>query len=193
MQLAANDFARGVVTPAQLDNIRASARSLVEDFEDHDDAEPAVKASDINPSDTPTLAERNASEDGCGARAGATARKPPGGVEGRGAVLCLAGRGPLDEASSAMLAQLLLKHGLGTRVTSYQSASREGIRELDFSGVAMVCVSYLDITKTRHTCATCWKRLKRRAPAYRSRSGCGRSARRSSPTRRSAVRSARTP
>ncbi|MCJ2105332.1 AI-2E family transporter, partial [Methylobacterium sp. E-041] len=35
LQLAANDYARGVVTPAQLENIRASARSLVEDFEDH--------------------------------------------------------------------------------------------------------------------------------------------------------------
>ncbi len=40
LQLAANDYARGVVTATQLENIRSSSRSLVEDFEDHEDAEP---------------------------------------------------------------------------------------------------------------------------------------------------------
>ncbi len=58
LQLAANDFARGVVTPAQLENIRSSSRSLVEDFEDHEDAEPSSDSKAVNPSDTPTLAER---------------------------------------------------------------------------------------------------------------------------------------
>ncbi|QGY01597.1 AI-2E family transporter [Methylobacterium mesophilicum SR1.6/6] len=164
LQLAANDFARGVVTPAQLDNIRASARSLVEDFEDHVDAEPAVRASEINPSDTPTLAERAHPK-----TEAVPAQAPPRDAlpeawQGEAPVLCLAGRGPLDEASSAMLAQLLRKHGLGARVTPYQSASREGIRELDLTGVAMVCVSYLDITGNPSHLRYLLERLKRRAP-----------------------------
>jgi predicted PurR-regulated permease PerM len=164
LQLAANDFARGVVTPAQLDNIRASARSLVEDFEDHVDAEPAVSASEINPSDTPTLAERAHPKNEAVPAQAPPREALPEAWRGEAPVLCLAGRGPLDEASSAMLAQLLRKHGIGARVTSYQSASREGIRELDLTGVAMVCVSYLDITGNPSHLRYLLERLKRRAP-----------------------------
>lgn len=63
-----------------------------------------------------------------------------------------------------MLTQLLRKHGLGARVTPYQSASREGIRDLDLSGVAMVCISYLDITGNPSHLRYLLERLKRRAP-----------------------------
>ncbi|WP_342111387.1 AI-2E family transporter [Methylobacterium sp. SI9] len=164
LQLAANDHARGVVTPAQLENIRASARSLMEDLEGHDDVEPAVDDKAVNPSDTPTLAERAHPK-----TEAVPAQAPPRDAlpeawRGEAPVLCLAGRGPLDEASSAMLAQLLRKHGLGARVTSYQSASREGIRELDLAGVAMVCISYLDITGNPSHLRYLLERLKRRAP-----------------------------
>jgi hypothetical protein len=38
------------------------------------------------------------------------------------AVLCVAGRGSLDEASAAMLAQLLPKHGIGARVVPSEAA-----------------------------------------------------------------------
>ena len=66
--------------------------------------------------------------------------------QGEAPVLCLAGRWPLDEATSTMLAQLLEKHGLGGPVESYSASSRSGIETLDMTGVAMICVSYLDIT-----------------------------------------------
>ncbi|WP_409564655.1 AI-2E family transporter [Methylobacterium sp. J-067] len=164
LQLAANDHARGVVTPAQLENIRASARSLVEDFEGHDDVEPAVDDKAVNPSDTLTLAERVHTKTEAVPGQAPPRDALPEGWRGEAPVLCLAGRGPLDEASSAMLAQLLRKHGLGARVTSYQSASREGIRELDLSGVAMVCISYLDITGNPSHLRYLLERLKRKAP-----------------------------
>jgi DNA-binding response OmpR family regulator len=76
----------------------------------------------------------------------------------------VAGRGPLDEASSAMLAQLLRKHGLGARVVSHGEVSRERIRDLDLTGVAMVCISYLDITGNPAHLRYLLERLKRRAP-----------------------------
>lgn len=60
--------------------------------------------------------------------------------------MCIAGRGPLDEAASSMLAQLLGKHGLGARVVPHEAVSREAIWTLDVTGVAMVCISYLDIS-----------------------------------------------
>ena len=164
LQLAANDHARGVVTPVQLENIRASAHSLVQDFEGLDDVEPPVDGKAVNPSETPTLAERVHPK-----TEAVPAHAPPRDAlpeawRGETPVLCLAGRGPLDEASSAMLAQLLRKHGLGAQVTPYQSASREGIRNLDLSGVAMVCISYLDITGSPSHLRYLLERLRRRAP-----------------------------
>ncbi|MBE7196581.1 MAG: AI-2E family transporter [Parafilimonas terrae] len=164
LQLAANDYARGVVTPAQLDNIRASARSLVEDFEDHPDVEPARDDNAVNPSETPTLAERTHTRTEAVPGQAPPREALPPAWRGEAPVLCVAGRGPLDEASSAMLAQLLRKHGLGARVTPYQAVSREGIRDLDLAGVAMVCVSYLDISGNPAHLRYLLERLKRRAP-----------------------------
>ncbi|MCJ2026990.1 AI-2E family transporter [Methylobacterium sp. J-067] len=164
LQLAANDYARGVVTPVQLENIRASSRSLVEDFEDHEDAEPSRDGKAVNPSATPTLAERTHPRNEA-----VPGQAPPRDARseswrGEVPVLCLAGRGPLDEASSAMLAQLLRKHGLGARVVPHAAASREGICDLDVGGVAMICVSYLDIAGNPSHLRYLLERLKRRAP-----------------------------
>lgn len=63
-----------------------------------------------------------------------------------------------------MLAQLLRKHGLGARVAGYEAVSRDRIRDLDLTGVAMVCISYLDITGNPAHLRYLLERLKRRAP-----------------------------
>jgi hypothetical protein len=63
-----------------------------------------------------------------------------------------------------MLAQLLRKHGLGARVAGYEAVSRERIRDLDLTGVAMVCISYLDISGNPAHLRYLLERLKRRAP-----------------------------
>lgn len=59
-------------------------------------------------------------------------------------VLCVAGRGPLDEASAAMLAQLLELHGINTRVVSHEAVSATGINALDVADVRMTCICYLE-------------------------------------------------
>jgi predicted PurR-regulated permease PerM len=164
LQLAANDFARGVVTPAQLENIRNSARALVEDFEAHPDAEPAGDDATVNPSGTPTLAERTHTRTEAVPGQAPPREALPEAWRGEAPILCVAGRGPLDEASSAMLAQLLRKHGLGARVIGYEAVSRDRIRDLDLAGVAMVCISYLDISGSPAHLRYLLERLKRRAP-----------------------------
>jgi hypothetical protein len=164
LQLAANDFARGVVTPAQLENIRNSARALVEDFEAHPDAEPAGDDATVNPSGTPTLAERTHTRTEAVPGQAPPREALPEAWRGEAPILCVAGRGPLDEASSAMLAQLLRKHGLGARVIGYEAVSRDRIRDLDLTGVAMVCISYLDISGSPAHLRYLLERLKRRAP-----------------------------
>ena len=59
-------------------------------------------------------------------------------------VLCVAGRGPLDEAAALLLVDMLGKYGVGARVVSSDETSATNIRELDCHGVQLVCVSYLE-------------------------------------------------
>ena len=61
-------------------------------------------------------------------------------------ILCVAGRGALDTAASEMLGQLLTKHGMTPRLLPYAAVSREGIARLDVADIAMVCLSYLEIS-----------------------------------------------
>jgi predicted PurR-regulated permease PerM len=59
-------------------------------------------------------------------------------------VLCVAGRGSLDEASAAMLAQLLQKHGIGARVVPAAAVSPPNLFALDATGVQMAYLCYLE-------------------------------------------------
>ena len=79
-------------------------------------------------------------------------------------VLCLAGRGPLDEAASAMLAQLLEKHGFRTIAAPYAAASRETIGRLETKGVRMVCISYLEISGSPPHLRYTIRRLRQKLP-----------------------------
>ena len=134
LQLIVNDVDRGVLSHNDLALIKMSIGSLIEDLEDHDD-EPLVtgEAGDAPPSraagtvdgDSATLASIEA---------------------GKTRVLCIAGRGPLDEQASAILAQLLSKRGLAPRVVPHAGTSRAIIGALDVSDVAMVCITSVAMT-----------------------------------------------
>ncbi|KAB7782801.1 AI-2E family transporter [Methylorubrum populi] len=164
LQLAANDYARGVVTQAQLENIKLSCQGLVEDFENRPDVEPEVDAKNRNPADVPSLAERTHPKNEAVPGQAPPVEQRPSTWQGDTPVLCIAGRGPLDEAASTILAQLLRKHGLGARVAPYETVSRGRIRDLDLSGVAMICISYLDISGSPAHLRYLLERLHQRAP-----------------------------
>lgn len=59
-------------------------------------------------------------------------------------VLCVAGRGPLDEAAALLLVDMLSKYGIAARVVSSDETSATNIRELPCEGVQLTCVSYLE-------------------------------------------------
>ena len=59
-------------------------------------------------------------------------------------MLCIAGRGPLDEVAAEMLAQLLRRAGLGAETLPNSAVSREEVARLDGTGVTMVCISYFE-------------------------------------------------
>ena len=81
-----------------------------------------------------------------------------------GAVLCVAGRGPLDDTAALMLTQLLRMRGFGARQVSYGAASRGHIAALEVRGVMMACILCLDISGRPAHLRYLLERLRRRLP-----------------------------
>jgi predicted PurR-regulated permease PerM len=163
LQIAAADSARGVLVGRRIEAVREAIGSLVEDLEEYDDRDPSLAESD-QAAVAPTRAEqdlpvRPAPNDEAPAQS-----LLPSRWRGPAAVMCLAGRGPFDAAVSLMLAQLLRKHGLGASVVPYEAGSRASIGALDGHGVAMVCVSYLELTGSPSHLRYLLRRLRQRLP-----------------------------
>ena len=81
-----------------------------------------------------------------------------------GTVLCVAGRGELDEAACTMLAQVLAKRGLNARVVSHDAVGRGTIDGLDVSGIGMICVSWLESAGSLSGLRYLMRRLHSHAP-----------------------------
>jgi len=148
LALAQLDVNRGALDHAHRVRIKEAVEWVIDDLSDHDDAS------------SPAL-EEGATE----VRALPSVLSPeelaPGWRET--AVLCVAGRGSLDEAAAAMLAQLLEKRGIGARVVPSEAVSVANLFRLDVTGVQMACLSYLEpgsFTNPRYLV----RRLRRRLP-----------------------------
>lgn len=163
LQLAANDAGRGVLTVHQLERVKDVVSALILDLDAHDDAEPERKETEDEPVASP-LSEKPAIKEPAIAQTPPVAAPIPEEWRAEGAVLCVAGRGPLDEAAAAMLSQLAAKHGLGTRVVPYEAVSRAGIATLDAANVRMICLSYLEIGGTPAHLRYLLRRLRNRMP-----------------------------
>ncbi len=85
-------------------------------------------------------------------------------------VLCVAGRGPLDEAATLLLVHLLERRGIGARTISASEASAANIQELDGSGVRLICLSHLESTSGAHA-HYLLRRLRRRIPEAQAIAG----------------------
>ena len=158
LRLAALDVERGVLTEDQIAGIMDGVEELLGELSDHDDRGPAGRSADgQEPPKQPVP--------GSG--------EPPPGQDTilppewctPSAVLCVAGRGVLDGAASAMLAQLLGKHGLGARVAPYAVVgSRAALASLDLGSVMMVCLCYASISGTPSHLRYAVRRLRNRLP-----------------------------
>jgi predicted PurR-regulated permease PerM len=148
LELAANDILRGAFSLAQVARLRADLATLIEELDGFDDIDPPQR---LNVKEVAVSGVE---------RANRVVEKQPApdvaiapvadAVEGearqaRPLVLCVSGRGPLDEVPGAMLAQLLRKHGFDTRIVTHEETTRTRIGSLDTAGVALVCVSFLEI------------------------------------------------
>jgi len=115
LMLAQNDVNRGVLDPLRQARIRDAIKGLVVNLSDRKEDE--ARHADLPESwrDAPL--------------------EP---------VLCVAGRGPLDEAAALLLVDMLGKYGIGARVVSSDETSATHIRELNCIGIQLTCVSYLE-------------------------------------------------
>lgn len=129
LALAQLDVNRGVLDHRQRMMLKAAIDEIIDDLSGHADI--SMPSAEDDESVVTELAPVLSSEE-----------LAPG-WRGR-AVLCVAGRGPLDEASAAMLAQLLELHGINTRVVSHEAVSATSINELDVADVRMACICYLE-------------------------------------------------
>jgi predicted PurR-regulated permease PerM len=163
LQLAANDAARGVLDEAKMERLKGSVREIVDDLAEHEDRDPAPDQK-AEAKGSASKAEKEVPTTPAPAEPAPPADQLAPQWQGSAPVLCLAGRGPLDEAASSILAQLLDKHGLGARVAPHQTASREGIARLNTDGIAMVCVSYLEIGGNPAALRYLVRRLRHRMP-----------------------------
>jgi hypothetical protein len=140
LKLAQNDLLRGAIQREQTEKIRGAVQELLDDLSEQEDGSPettptrdaeaaaAIEASPEENTNLPVLTPPDLKE----------------GWRSQTPILCVAGRGPLDEAAAAILAQLLGKHGLSTRVEPAEAIASQNLFRLRTEGIALVCISYLD-------------------------------------------------
>jgi predicted PurR-regulated permease PerM len=157
LRLAIIDAERGVLTSADLARIKLSINGLIEELDDGEANRPAPAGTE-EAAPTPIPPGDPAAD----VHDGRPVVTPAAGEPPR--VLCIAGRGPLDEEASAMLAQLLKKQGLASRVVPHAATARAAIGALDVSAVAMVCISYVSMTSNPSHLRYLMRRLRVRLP-----------------------------
>src|SRR5512139_161620 len=139
LNLAQIDFRRGLLDPKHVEQINEAVHELIADTSDYEDLTPPVAARKGNETtsveeneEPPSLPDLPVLRD-----------LPP--EWGGKPVLCVAGRGPFDDAVARMLIQLLEKHGLGGSVETNAAVSSSNVVRLNSAGVMVVCLSYLDL------------------------------------------------
>ncbi|MGH7043514.1 MAG: AI-2E family transporter, partial [Acetobacteraceae bacterium] len=148
LQFATADAARGVLSPEALARIRTAIGTLVHELDELPDSTAVAGADD---------SEAAPGEPGVDAGA-------PAAPEAKPVVLCIAGRGPLDDGAVEMLAQLLRRAGLDAHVLSHAAASRARIGGIDPRDVAMAVLCYLDLSTRPAHLRFLLRRLRHRLP-----------------------------
>jgi predicted PurR-regulated permease PerM len=162
LRLAELDARRGALDYNGSQKVRVAVEGLVADLSHFDDVRPSVGAINDEESDVADAARASGpqSKDLPVLRrdelVGAWGSAKP--------VLCIPGPSPLDEAAAVILAQILEKHGIGVQVKKYQTVSSENIFHLSGDGVALVCLSYIDIGDAPARARAAVRRIQRQIP-----------------------------
>ena len=159
LKLAQADLDHNALDTLDLQRIRDSVIELVRELDDHEDQPQKRVTQDVEAAaavdsiedprvyDFPILAKDKLTTH----------------WRGEAPVLCIAGRTGLDEAVAVMLAQILSKQGIGTRLEGVDVLSSANILRLETKGIVMVCVSFLNTSSIAQMRFTI-RRLRRKLP-----------------------------
>jgi hypothetical protein len=148
--IAEQDRVRGVLSDTQLGQLSHSARLVVANLrqiaEEEEDNEEEVAV------ETATDGEQ-----------GEALQLPSG--EGK-SIICLGGRGPLDDVSAAMLAQVLSVQGARSRVVDHEHSQPSQLRRADIEHATALVLCVLDL-ESANRAKFLLRRLRRLNPLAR--------------------------
>lgn len=162
LQLAQSDADRGALDQERLSKIRDAVSEFASDLSDQEERPPAKGNSTTDAeasSAVESVAENTANE----SLPILSKEDLPPEWQSEHPVLCVAGRSLIDEAAAIMLAQLSTVHGLAARVEGAEALSTTNVFRLDTTGVAIVCLVYLDASGPAHMRYSV-RRLRRKLP-----------------------------
>src|SRR4051794_26573123 len=151
LKLAAADMRRESLDQERLLRIRDTVAEIVDDLSGHeDDTELAagVEVPKLLPAEAETVA---------------ASRDLPQQWRREKSVLCIPGSGLIDEAAALVLAQLIIKQGIGVHAEQARALSISRVFALDTKDVALICLCYVEhVTPAQMRYAL--RRLRRKAP-----------------------------
>ena len=156
LRLAQSDADRGLLDEERMQHIREAASDIVDDLMIHKDkiAAPVDGADAENVSPLARL-ERAEME---------TARRELSDEWRQGKpVLCIPGPSVLDEATAAMVAQLVERQGVGARAEEAGALSVSRIFTWEVEDVSLICLCYLEEVSAAQV-RYAIRRIRRRAP-----------------------------
>jgi predicted PurR-regulated permease PerM len=167
LELAAQDILRGAFTAAQVARLCGDLATLIDELDGFEDIDPPhrLNARDVVVSGVERPGRMVQTQPAPAVTIEpAEAKTDRAAQEMRPLVLCVSGRGPLDAVPSAMMGQLLRKHGFDTRVATHEETTRSTIAALDTGAVALICVSCLEILGQPPHLRYLIRRLRQRLP-----------------------------
>jgi predicted PurR-regulated permease PerM len=170
LQLAQVDAERGALDQERLTKIRDAVSEFASDVSDQDDRPPAKGnlTTDAEASSAVESVAENAAHENLPIL---SKENLPPEWQGEHPVVCVAGRSLIDEAAAIMLAQLSTAHGLAARVEGAEALSTTNVFRLETTGVAIVCLVYLDASGPAHMRYSV-RRLRRKLPKATIILGC---------------------
>lgn len=170
LQLAQVDAERGALDHGRLLTIRDAVCEFANNLSDQDDRPPPKVRSTTDAE--ATSAVESVAEDAPYENLPVLSKEDlPPDWQGDHPVLCVAGRSPIDEAAAIMLGQLATAHGLPARIEGAEALSTTNVFRLDITGVAMVCLIYMDASSPAHMRYSV-RRLRRKLPKATIILGC---------------------
>ncbi|MCX2699381.1 AI-2E family transporter [Ochrobactrum chromiisoli] len=148
--IAEQDRIRGVLSDTQLQQISQSSRMLVANLEqiadEEEDNEETVSVGALSDNEDSKVLQIPAGE--------------------KKSIICLGGRGPFDDVTATMLAQVLSVQAAETKVIDQERTQPSQLRKEDIAGATAIVLCVLDLDSARRAKFSL-RRLRRLNPAAR--------------------------